>query len=185
MSSPSPKAQSVTAAGEPDGFEPPRCFRAETLPDGRTRLVVSVPQAELETVHLALLRALGESVGLLYVRLTDRQRGQLPAPERRVAVEVPIDRAVAALEARRELTWWDGRHQLWARGKYGDQVVLDELGLLYTYPDDVAFRAALGDVPERQAPGMDTRDYVRVSFVAEADAQETALWEELGMVPWR
>lgn len=183
MSEWEPKARSVTQAGHPDGFVPPRAWRRELLPDG-SRLVVSVPPEELEATHLRLLRALGDKLGLLYVQLTDRAQGQLPRPLRRVALELPVERVVAALQARRELAWWDGRHQLWARGIYGDQVVLDELGMLYAYPDDPSFRAALEGIPEATVPTMDQRDYVKVSFLAVADAQEQGLWEELGLRPW-
>jgi hypothetical protein len=32
---------------------------------------------------------------------------------------------------------------------------------------------------------MDSRDYVRVTFLAEADAQEASLWDELKMLRWK
>lgn len=185
MSTLPPKAASVTQDGQPDGWMPARGFRAQVAPDGTTRLVVNVPAAELAAVHLRLLAVLGERVGLRYVRLTDRQKGQLPTPETWVRMEVPADRARAALEARPELVWHDARHQLWARGRFGEQVVLDELGVLYCYPDDPAFRDALAGLAETRDVGMDGRDYVRVAFLAEADVQERTLIEELGLVPWK
>ena len=61
--------------------------------------------------------------------------------------------------------------------------MLDELGVLYTYPDDPAFRDALDglDLPLGAVIGLDGRDYVRVQFLAEADAQEVGLIAGLGM----
>lgn len=183
---PAPKATSVTAQGDPDGWSPPRCFRREVTPDGRTRLVVSVPPDELPGLHARLLAALGPRLGLLYVQLTDRATSTTHAtPLRRVAVELESARALAAVAARAELVYEDARHQLWAKGTLGEQVVLDELGLLYCYPDDPSFRDALGDLPMRTDPTLDTRDYVKVAFVAAADEQEATLFTELGMLPWK
>ena len=66
---------------------------------------------------------------------------QLPGkPVTFVAMDLPADRVRAALGERPTLLWADGRHQLWLRGRFGEQVVLDELGVLYCYPDDPAFR---------------------------------------------
>ena len=179
-----PKSTSVLPTGEPDGWAPPRAFRSQTAPDGSTRLVVSVPPEELRHVHLNLLRALGDRVGVLYVQLTDRTQGQLPKPVKRVALDVRIDRLVTVLDERATLIWHDGRHQLWCRGAMEDQVVLDELGVLYTYPDDPAFRDVLADIPELPTVGMDGRDYVRVNFEASADEMERTLWAELAMREW-
>ena len=181
------KAQSVTAGGEPDGFVPPKAWRLETFPDGHTRLVISVPPAELQATHLALLETLTGPLGLRYVQLTDRASGQLPAPQGRVAMGLTKATVRAAMEARPTLLWSDGRHQVWLRGELGETVILDELGLLYASPDDPSFRdalAALG-VPERTVPTMDKRDYVRVSFVAEADVEEASLWQHLNMLKWK
>ena len=61
---------------------------------------------------------------------------------------------------------------------------LDELGVLYCYPDDPAFREALGALPEGREVGMDGRDYVKVRLLAEADPQEASLIEELGLREW-
>lgn len=181
------KARSVTEKGEPDGYTPPRAFRADVFPDGHTRLVVSVPPAELEATHLALLDVLEGPLGVRYVRLTDRKTGQLPSPEGRVAMGVDKGRARAALVSRRELIWGDGRHQLWLRGELGETLILDELGLLYASPDDPAFRDVLTAllIPEAAPPMMDARDYVQVNFCLEADAQEASLWEELKMLRWK
>jgi hypothetical protein len=182
MSTLPPKASSVTVEGHPDGWVPPRSYRAQVAPDGATRLVVSVPLEELRAVHLRLLEALGSPLGVRYLRLTDRRSGQLPKPENLVRMDVPATEVVAALDASAGLVWHDGRHQLWVRGAYGEQVVLDELGVLYCYPDDPAFREALGDLPCTDALGMDGRDYVKVGFLQEADAEEARLIEVLRMV---
>ncbi len=181
------KAQSVTAAGEPDGFVPPKAWRLETFPDGHTRLVISVPPGELQATHLTLLAALTAPLGLRYVQLTDRASGQLPAPQGRVAMGLTAARVRAAMESRQNLMWSDGRHQIWLRGELGETVILDELGLLYASPDDPAFRDALAGlgIPEATVPTMDKRDYVRVSFLAEADAEEASLWQDLNMLKWK
>ena len=88
------------------------------------------------------------------------------------------------MNARRALIWHDGRHQLWARGRFSEQVVLDELGVLYCYPDDPSFRDALEGIPQRKDLTLDTRDYVKVNFVAAADAEEQSLWDRFGMREW-
>jgi hypothetical protein len=177
-----PKATSVTIEGNLDGYLPPRSYRAQVAPDGSTRLVVSVPPAELPAVHRRLLEALGAQLSLRYVRLTDRRTGQLPKGENWVRMDLPAGQVLAALDAAPRLVWEDGRHQLWMRGAFGEQVVLDELGVLYCYPDDPAFREALGELPLSDALGMDGRDYVKVQFLSEADAEETALLERLNLV---
>jgi len=179
-----PKAVSVTREGEPDGWVPPRGWRAQVAADGSTRLVISVPPSELPATWLALAQALGAPLSVRYLQLTDRARGQLPKPRNFVAMDLPADRLLAALSARPALVWHDGRHQLWVRGRFGEQLVLDELGVLYGYPDDPAFRDALAGLPETATVGMDGRDYVRVSFLAEADAEERSLIEELGLREW-
>ncbi|MDP2311443.1 MAG: hypothetical protein Q8P41_00945 [Pseudomonadota bacterium] len=179
-----PKAASVTIEGLPDGWTPPRSFRAQVAPDGTTRLVVSVPPEELAATHLALLEVLGAPWSLRYLKLTDRRVGQLPKPETWVRMDAKPEQVQAALSARPALVWHDGRHQLWMRGKFGDQVVLDELGVLYCYPDDPAFRAALAGIPESKEVGMDGRDYVRVTFLAEADAEEASLFQALSLQRW-
>lgn len=180
-----PKALSVLADGSPDPWVSPRGFRAQVAPDGATRLVVYVPPEELPAVHLRLVEALSPPVSVRYVQLTDRRTGQVhPKPRNHVAMDLSPERVRAALAARPGLVWHDGRHQLWIRGRFGEQVVLDELGVLYGYPDDPSFRDALGDLPETRAVGMDGRDYVKVTFLAEADAEEAGLFEALGLRPW-
>ncbi len=180
-----PKASSVTADGSPDGWLPPRAWRAQVAPDGSTRLVISVPAEELPEMHLRILKSMKAPLSVAYMQLTDRASGVThPAPLRFVGLEVPVERVIAALEAAGELVWYDGRHQLWVRGNFGEQVVLDELGMIYCYPDDPHFRDVLDDLPESKNTGMDGRDYVRVSFRAGADAQEKTLIESLNLVKW-
>lgn len=179
-----PKATSVTVTGQPDGWVAPRSFRAQQAPDGMTRLVISVPPEELPAVHLRLLDRLEAPWSVRYLRLTDRQKGQLPKPENWVRMDAPPEAVRTALSARPGLVWHDGRHQVWIRGRMGDQVVLDELGVLYCYPDDPAFREALTGLPEGSAVGMDGRDYVRVELLAEADAEEASLMQELSLQRW-
>ena len=184
-----PKAQIVTQSGEADPRPLPRGWRVTTFPDGTTQLAVSVPAGELPGVHQALLGSLGKELGLMYLRLTDRQLGQLAKPERRVAMHLPPERVLSAINARSTLVYEDGRHQLWARGGMGEQVVLDELGVVYCYPDDPSFRDVmsalnLSETSEPMACDEAHFPYVRVNFHAEADAQETSLWDDLHMVKW-
>jgi hypothetical protein len=181
MSTLPPKATSVTVEGHPDGWTLPRSFRAQVAPDGTTRLVVSVPSDALAATHLALLDALDGPWSVRYLKLTDRKTGQLQKPETWVRMDAKPDLVRAAFRERPALVWHDGRHQLWVRGKMGDTVVLDELGVLYCYPDDPAFRAALGDLPESKETGMDGRDYVRVELLSDADEQEQSLIPALAL----
>lgn len=187
LSSAPSKAVSVLPSGEPDGFLPPRCFRLEVFPDGHTRLVVSVPADELPAIHLAFVRVLGARLGVRYLQLTDRQRGQLPTPEGRVAMDVDAPQVIAALESRPELIYRDGRHQLWLRGGQGESMILDENGVIFVSPDDPSFREVLANaaIPESAAQTLEKRDYVRVNFSAAADVQEASLWAELNMLRWK
>lgn len=179
-----PKARSVTADGLDDGFGAPLRFRGEVSPDGATRLVVSAPPEPL----LALLRGFVElmepPLSVRWVRLTDRPAGrQLPQPESWVAVGHPVSAVLDTLEACPVLLAHDARGQLWVRGALGDVVVVDELGLLYAYPDDPLTRDTLRrmGVPEHAGPTMLDRDYVRVELLAEADAQEALLVSRLSL----
>lgn len=177
------KAISVRQDGQPDGWSPTAGYRAQVAPDGATRLVISAPPAVLPAVHKALLAVLGARLSVRYLQLTDRAVGQLEKPVSWVGLEFPSQEVYAALDAAPLLVWSDGRHQLWVRGEREDQVVLDELGVLYTYPDDVAFRAALEPfgLPLDSETGLDGRDYVRVQFLSDADRQEVELIARLGL----
>ncbi len=183
------KATSVTAEGQPDGWSPPHQWLAQASPGGVTRLVVSTRPDALEPVFEALVRALEPPLAVRYVQLTRRQSETQHAHTARpswVAIELPTDRVLAAFAAAETLLYRDGRHQTWVRGALGDQLILDELGLLYVYPDDPSLRDTLAaaGVPEGQAPTMLERDYVRVELHADADAQETGLIAALGLQPF-
>ena len=180
-----PKATSVTENGLPTPWHPPRSWRAQVAPDGSTRLVISVPSELLPEIHLRLLAAMGGALSVAYMQLTDRKVGKPhPVPVRYVGLELPAERIVSALTESGDLVWYDGRHQLWIRGSFGEQVVLDELGMIYCYPDDPVFRDALEDIPESPALGMDGQDYVKVHFRAAADAQEAAFIQGLSLTRW-
>jgi hypothetical protein len=182
-----PKAQSVTQEGEPDGFVPTAFHQPQVLHGGFTRLLVSVPQARLEPVHRALVAALQPPLKVAYQQLTDRRAGiQLPKPRALVAVDLPRDRVLAALERYRRLVYHDGRHQLWIRGAAGEQVVLEEVGVIYLYPDDPSFRVLLEaeGVPEGEGETLAERDYIKVTFDAACDTEEDLIQHELGLVPW-
>ena len=138
--------------------------------------MVYVPPEELPEWHLKLVQAMGAPYSVAYMQLTDRRVGTPhPAPLRFVGIEKPAEKVVEAFKASGDLLWYDGRHQIWVRGSFGEQVVLDELGVIYCYPDDPSFRDALEELSESKATGMDSRDYVKVNFRSEADAQEQQL----------
>lgn len=182
-----PKAQSVTREGEPDGFEPPTFFQPEVLQGGFTRLMVSVPPEHLERVHRALVGALEPPLKVAYQQLTDRRAGvQLPRPRSLVAVELPRDRVLSALDRYRRLAYHDGRHQLWIRGSAGEQVVLEEVGVVFVYPDDPSFRVLLQEqgVAEGGGETLASRDYIKVTFDAACDVEEDLFQHELGLVEW-
>ena len=181
-----PKATSVTRQGAPDGFTPATFYQPELLQGGVTRLAVSAPVERLRVAHRALVEALQPPLKLLYVQLTDRTSGQLPKPRQLVAVELSRDRVLEALDQYRRLVYHDGRHQLWIRGAMGEQLVLEELGVLYVYPDDFSFRDILEEngIPEGRGETMASRDYVRVEFLSEADAEERAMISSLNLLPW-
>ena len=182
-----PKAQSVTREGEPDGFVPVAFHEPQILEGGFTRLLVSLPQRRLEEVHRSLVEALEPPLKVAYQQLTDRRAGiQLPKPRALVAVDLPRDRVLAALSRYRRLVYHDGRHQLWIRGAAGEQVVLEEVGVVFVYPDDPSFRSLLDEtgVPEGKGETLAERDYVRVTFDAACDQEEDLLQHELGLVPW-
>ena len=181
-----PKAQSVTKQGAPDGYVSPMAFKGQVLEGGYTRLEISSPPGKISVVHKALARLLSSPLKMRYVRLTDRQKGQLPKPENYVAVELPKERVEQALTMFEALLYQDGRNQLWLLGLDGEQLILDELGMIYVYPDDFSFREALQKLGwvEANHQTMADRDYVRVNFMAQADEQEQSLIQSLGMVRW-
>ena len=181
-----PKAQSVRADGSPDGFEPPDLYAVQVLQGGYTRLRISCGWARLPAVHQALEGMLRPPLKVLYVVLTDRQKGQLEKPEQMVAIELSREQVLGTLQERAALVYGDGRHQLWIAGRGQEQVVLEEVGVIYAYPDDPAFRDALDaqGVPEATGQTLAERDYVKVNFVASADPMEEELRRRLGMARW-
>ena len=184
MTALTPKAISVTEAGEPDGFEPPVAYRCEVDPAGLTRLGVSVPTDRLAETHKALAGALSSPVSVLYVQMVDRRVGQqLEKPRRMGGVEKAKGVVLTALQRCGTLLYHDARHQLWLRGRMREQLVLDELGMIWVYPDDPSFRDVLAalEIPESPAQNMDGRDYVKVDFKVEADAEEALLVASLGL----
>ncbi len=179
------KAVSVTEAGEPDGFVPPLLFAGEIAPDGTTRLLVSAGPDRLQEVHRAIVSGLESPLGILWVQLVDRVSGEehQADPRRWLSMEIDKERLVEALTDCAGLLYRDGRGQLWIRDAYGQQVVLDELGLVYAYPDDPSVRSVLAElgIPEESSPTMADRDYVRVEYRADADEEEKTLLTTLGM----
>ena len=47
-----------------------------------------------------------------------------------------VEKYLEALTHLQELIYHDGRHQIWILGLQGEQIILDELGMIYLYPDD-------------------------------------------------
>ncbi len=186
-----PKAVSVTQTGDADGWTPAPGFYPEITPRGDTRLTASVPVERLAEVHAALVRAVAEPLSFLYRQKIDRAspRPQGAPPRDFVALGLPAERALAALAEAGPLVYGDARCEVWIRGALGEQVVLDEDGLLYTYPDDPSFRDALTalGIPEEDVDTISDRDYVKHWFHATNDALEAGLIASLGLaeVPHR
>ena len=181
-----PKAQSVTKQGAADSYVSPMAFRSQVLDGGYTRLEISAPPAKLAIVHQQLAKLLSPPLKLRYVKMTDRQAGQLEKPESYVAVELSKERIEQTLNFFDKLFYHDGRNQLWILGIDGAQLVLDEIGMIYVYPDDFAFRDALTNLGwvEAQHQTMADRDYVRVNFLTEGDELERSLMQSLGLIRW-
>lgn len=181
------KSISVTVEGEAEGYEPPLCWRGEVAPDGMTRLVVSAPDGKLRELALALAEGLSSPVSVRWVQMVDRRKElQHSKPKSFVAVEKPRSQVLAAMRRCSTLLFDDGRGQLWLRGKFREQILLDELGMIWIYPDDPSFRdilEGLGVPEDDQAVTMGERDYVKVLFEARADGEEELLIRTLGLAP--
>jgi len=175
----SAKATSVLADGEPDGFEIPTAWFLQRGPQGATRLVVSGPPEVLRQAFPALIEAMSGTVQVLYRQIVNRQDPKPQgSPSRDFAgLDVPANDVLAAVDACANVVYHDARGELWVRDSAGAQVVLDCDGMLYAYPDDVAFRDALDglSLPEREVQTVAQRDYVRHWFHAAADLDEDAL----------
>ncbi len=182
-----PKAQSVTQQGASDGYVPPMAFRSQVLDGGYTRLEISAPPSKLQVVHQQLAKLLTPPIKIRYIKQVDRQSGQqLEKAESYVAVELSTERVMQTLDFCSELFYHDGRNALWLRGVDDAQLVLDEIGMLYIYPDDFTFRDALLSLGwvEAEHQTIADRDYVLVNFSAKADELEQSLIQSLGMVYW-
>ena len=110
--------------------------------------------------------------------ITDRQEGQYQKPKSYVAVNVGREILLEALTHLQELIYHDGRHQIWILGLQGEQIILDELGMIYLYPDDFRFRDVLEENGIAEKPSSDTsyqtmsqRDYVMVNFSQQMNGQ--------------
>lgn len=182
-----PKAQSVTEQGDLDGFEIALGWERQVGNGGDTRLLISVPTARLADAHLALLGALGPPLTVLYRRKIDRRNPKPNGspPDDFLAPEVPLDEIRAALSEAGDLIWHDARCEVWVRGLMGEQIILDQDGMLYAYPDDPSFRDVLAqlDIPEQSVPVLLDRDYIKHWFHGECDTLEDGLIRRLSAVP--
>jgi len=180
------KAYSVDEKGIPDGFEIPNLFSPQVAPDGTTRLLVSASRETIEAAHKALIGVLDGPLGVRYVQLIDRpnDRDLRDSPRGFVALDKSVGDVEQAIEKSRLLLYDDARCQLWVKGLMGDQIVLDELGMLYAYPDDPSFRSALTSIGinEGTATTLADRDFVKVEFEATCDRVEEELIVLLQMV---
>lgn len=180
------KASSCLETGEIDGWEVTPGFIAEMDTMGSTRLCATVAEDGLGAVHQALVSSLKPPLSVLYRQKVDRKD---PKPQGHpgrdfVALELPMDRVLEALGHAATLFYRDARAELWIRGGLGEQVVLDQDGTLYAYPDDPVFRDALkaaGLAEQEQLVTLENRDYVRHWFRAEADAEEAGFLAALGL----
>lgn len=186
-----PKAESVTMEGAPDGWTPEAGYHGELDRRGPTRLVISVPHERLQAVHTALVHACKPPLSLLYRQKVDRAdpKPQGAPPRDFVAVELKAERLLSALAAHAPLVYSDARAEIWIKGALGEQLVMDQDGVLYCYPDDPGFRDVLeaNGVPEASVQSLADRDYVKHWFHAECDSHETGLLQDLGLqeVPHR
>jgi len=184
-----PRAESVTEDGRPDGFEPPLCWSAERTPAGDTRVVVSAPFDQLPQLHQALVKALAPPLGFLYRQHIDRARPrpQGAPPADHLALELPVGRVLDALQQCAGVVYGDARAEVWLRGDLGEQLVLDQDGLIYGYPDDLAFRDVLEaeGVPETGEQTLAQRDYVKHWYHSDNDALEADLIARLGLTSVR
>ena len=180
-----PKAESVTEAGESDGFEIQPGFCLQVDPRSGTRLVVSVPASSLGSVHQDLIRACTAPLSVLYRQKVDRgkPRPEGAAPRDFVAVELACEVVVAALQECASLAYHDARAEIWVRGRHGEQVILDSDGLAFCYPDDPLFRdvCVAHGLSEARLRTMAERDYVKHWYHAANDAVEAGFIEGLGL----
>ena len=185
------KAVSVTPDGVEDGYSPPLAYHGEMTPKGDTRIVTTAPPPEILRVHRALVGALAPPLNFLYRQKVNRRdpKPQGGPPRDFVALNVSSEGVLAALDEATSLLHHDARCEIWIRGNLGEQVILDEDGMMFCYPDDPSFRDALdaAEVPDANFEGMDKRDYVKHWFHADNDAVEDGLMTSLKLqeVPYR
>jgi hypothetical protein len=179
-----PKARSVTADGEPDGFEIPAGFQTQ-VEDGMTRLLISVPTKFLPTVHADLIRAAQGPMSVLYRQRIDRlqPRPEGAPPRDFLGIDLDAEVVITAFAECADLVYHDARAELWVRGRRGEQIVLDGDGLIYCYPDDPSFRDAClaNGLAFGPVQTLLHRDYVRQYFHAACDALEAGLIDGLGL----
>jgi hypothetical protein len=180
-----PRAASTDGNSLEDGFTPEPAFFGEMDPRGGTRLVVSVPGDRLRAVHEALLAQLKPPLGVLWRQVIDRKkpRPNGSPPIDHVGLDLSFERVLAALRACGPVVYEDARAELWIRGKLGEQLILDQDGLVYAYPDDPVFRDALEalGLTDKDVPTLAKRDFVKHWYHAEHDALEARLVADLGL----
>ena len=117
-----PKASSVQRDGEPDRFAIGTGFWGERDPRGTTRLVVSVPTERLAGLHQGLVSALRAPLGVLYRQVVDRRdpRPEGAPPRDHVALDLPVERVLGALQQYAPLVYHDARGEYWLRGALGE-----------------------------------------------------------------
>lgn len=180
-----------TETTEPDGWSPSPGYLREMDHSGSTRITVSVPPAFLARVHQDLVRALEPKLGMLYRQLVDRAR---PRPEGApprdfVGLDLEPEAVLAALQTHADLIYHDARSEVWIKGSFREQLVLDADGLIYCYPDDPVFLdVILGHgLPENPGQTIVDRDYAKHWFHAENDQRELTFIRDLRLteVPHR
>ena len=180
------KALSVTMEGEPNGFKPSATYRSQVLHGGLTRLEISSPGDKLHIIHQALVDVIEFPCKIRYLRMTDRNTGQLPKPISYAGVDISKERLFVALKDFHQLIYQDARHQFWILGANQEQIVMDELGMIYVYPDDFLFTDVLLKMgwTTLRHQAMSEEDYVQVYFTSAADKQEQALLENFRLIRW-
>lgn len=184
------KAWSVLKSGEADNWSVSPGFAAQMSPQGMGRLVVTVPFEDLPRVHAALVGALSAPLGVLYRRKVDRldPKPQGWPGQDFVGLDLPADTVLEVLSVVEPLINDDARGELWIRGRMQEQLVLDQDGTMYCYPDDPSFRdalAAVGLTEQVDLKTLEDRDYVRHWFHGEHDEAEATLIERLQLTEVR
>lgn len=181
-----PKSESVDAQGQPDGWAPMAGFVRDVGAQGRTQLVISAPTGFLLDIHLQLVGELQAPLGLLYRQVVNRRDpGPVGGPARDfVALELSHATVRDALTRFTDLLHHDARCEVYVRGALGEQIVLDQDGMLFCQPADPAFEDVLlasGFIPDISTTIAD-RDYVKHWFHHRNDALEDELIANMGLV---